>query len=243
MTRSCRIASENYSYDPNTAFYTTLSVGLFVASPPPICFLTGTHILTPNGEIPIEKLAIGDIVTTHIGNKQIKWIGTMKPKMLNEKSYPIKICKSAFAENIPHRDLYVSPHHGIYLKNKLVLAKLLVNDKTIYQDKSIDNINYYHIELDKHSLLIAEGIKAESYLNGGSKYRFDNAEKNDNKKIKYWKKQRLSKYIITPEKAESYIVKITKRAHVLKRREKKLELINKQIILNHKNIQSIPLEY
>ena len=105
--------------------------------------------------------------------------------------------------------------HGIYLKNKLVVAKLLVNDKTIYQNKSVTNIKYYHVELDEHSILIANGVKSESYLNSGNKYVFDNATEADKIKVKHWRNKLLTKYITTRERAEPYVQKINKRGRIL----------------------------
>jgi hypothetical protein len=41
-----------------------------------ICYVRGTHILTPDGEKPIETLMIGDQVITRFGGTQkIKWLG------------------------------------------------------------------------------------------------------------------------------------------------------------------------
>ena len=41
----------------------------------PHCFLRGTRILTPDGEIPIEDLTIGGLVETPGGPLPVKWIG------------------------------------------------------------------------------------------------------------------------------------------------------------------------
>jgi hypothetical protein len=79
---------------------------------------------------------------------------------------------------MPFEDLYVSPNHGIQVKDtmishntvlnkkkyKRVNARDLVNGKTITQSTKTENVTYYHIELDKHSMVIANGVPAESYL-------------------------------------------------------------------------------
>ncbi|MEM0354270.1 MAG: Hint domain-containing protein [Thermoplasmata archaeon] len=140
-------------------------------------YLKGTNILTPKGEVLIEDLKEeDDVITYKNGNieiDKIKWKGTLTPKELNEDSYPIKISKSAIREGVPYRDLYVSPGHSVYLDGKLVLAKTLVNGETIYQDKTIKDIKYYHIELSKHTIVFAEGMCAESYLDVGNRGSFD----------------------------------------------------------------------
>ena len=44
-----------------------------------ICFLRGTQILTPDGELAIEDLEIGDLVTTGSGKAvPIKWVARMR---------------------------------------------------------------------------------------------------------------------------------------------------------------------
>ena len=175
-----------------------------------VCYLSGTLILTPDGGIPIEKLRIGDDVLSlsinKLAKRKIKWIGTLTPKVLNGKSYPIKISKSALGNNLPNRDLYVSPDHGIFIENRLILAKLLVNGKSVYQDKTIKKVKYYHIELEEHSIIVAEGIYAESYLDANNRGTFDNSKEAEENLVS----KRCAKYIRTHEKAEPYLRKLNK---------------------------------
>ena len=42
------------------------------------CFLRGTRILTPGGEIPVEDLAIGALVETLRGPLPVKWVGRQR---------------------------------------------------------------------------------------------------------------------------------------------------------------------
>ncbi|MEM4326377.1 MAG: Hint domain-containing protein [Candidatus Pacearchaeota archaeon] len=145
--------------------------------PDPIpCYLKGTHILTPKGELLIEDLKEGDEIFTYENGKlnvdKIKWKGSLIPKVLNDDSYPIKICNSAIRKGVPHRDLFVSPGHSVLIDGKLVPAKSLDNGLTIYQDKSVKNVQYYHIELSRHSIVFAEGMCAESYLDVGNRNSF-----------------------------------------------------------------------
>ena len=77
---------------------------------PPICYMRGTHIRTPEGERRIEELEIGDPVVTLSGeSKPIKWIGRQRFKKSSEcwgKDFePIRISRFALDERTPHRDL------------------------------------------------------------------------------------------------------------------------------------------
>ena len=133
------------------------------------CFLTGTRILTDKGEIAVEKLKIGDQVQTADGKLEaIKWIGrqTIEPHQVKNplRGYPILIKAGALGNNLPHRDLYVSPDHSMFIEGLLINAGALVNDLSIIKTEPTEDFTYYHIELENHALLIAEGTAAESYL-------------------------------------------------------------------------------
>ena len=76
---------------------------------------------------------------------------------------PIRIERDAFADGMPHRDLLVSPDHAIFVDGKLICARQLVNGTTIRQERDWTAVDYYHVELDQHAILLAEGLPAESY--------------------------------------------------------------------------------
>jgi len=147
------------------------------------CFAEGTRILTPSGEVAVERLRAGDLVLAiESGAKvprPVRWIGRRRidvrahpqPDMVA----PIRIARGACAENVPHRDLLVSPDHALLLDGVLVPARLLVNGATAVQDHSVSSIRYFHVELDRHSILLAEGVAAESYLDTGNRALFENA--------------------------------------------------------------------
>ena len=133
------------------------------------CFLTGTHILTDKGEVAVENLQIGDNVVTAEGKLElIKWIGyqTVKPNQVKQplRGYPILIKAGALGNNLPHRDLYVSPDHAMFFEDVLINAGALVNGTSIIKTEPKSAFTYYHVELENHALLLAEGASAESYL-------------------------------------------------------------------------------
>ena len=143
---------------------------------PAVCYREGTRILTRGGEKPVETLAIGDEVTTLLGGPgRVVWLGkraidlTRHPKPW--RVWPVRIRAGAFAPGLPMRDLYVSPDHAVYANGVLVPAKLLINGSTIQQVKS-DHVVYYHIELQQHDVILAEGLPAETYLDAGDRDTF-----------------------------------------------------------------------
>ncbi|MEL6437908.1 MAG: Hint domain-containing protein [Cyanobacteria bacterium J06621_8] len=140
-----------------------------VATPTPECFLTGTRILTENGYKLVEDLKIGERVQTAEGKLElIKWIGhqTINPNQVTNslRGYPVLIKAGALGNNLPHRDLFVSPDHSLWVDGLLINAGALVNDVSIIKTEPQETFIYYHIELENHCLLLAEGTAAESYL-------------------------------------------------------------------------------
>ncbi len=146
----------------------------------PLCFTPGTRILTPLGEIAVEKLKIGDKVRTlHGGDQKIKWIGRSDYAGQFIKGHvlrlPVCIAKDAIADGVPARDLTVSPGHGIYIDGVLVPAWRLVNGVSITQAQSVESVTYIHLELDEHEILLSEGCPTESFLDIGNRHQFHNA--------------------------------------------------------------------
>ena len=132
------------------------------------CFLPGTNILTEKGEVAVEALNIGDIVQTADGKLEpIKWIGkqTVEPDRVKHplRGYPILIKAGALGNGLPHRDLYTSPDHAYLVEGLLINAGALVNDISIIKTEPTETFYYYHVELENHSLLVAEGTAAESF--------------------------------------------------------------------------------
>jgi hypothetical protein len=137
---------------------------------PIFCFVRGTRIATPKGEVAIESLRIGDPVTVSGGRSApVKFVGRRLVQeaqaRMRRNSRPILIRQGALEENVPHRDLEVSPMHGIYLEGAFVCAVDLVNGTTIVQRDAIPDggVEYFHVDLGFHDLLLAEGAAAESF--------------------------------------------------------------------------------
>jgi hypothetical protein len=152
------------------------SSGGFVFSEGTPCFLKGTKILTENGEIYVEKLSVGDWVITFFGDiKKIKFIGKRRLKS-NPKVSPIRFPAGCLADGVPTSDLWLSPDHALCFSDVLVEAKNLIDAAMIFQDHSIQDVEYFHIELEEHDILIANGTPAESFLDCGHRGFFENSD-------------------------------------------------------------------
>ena len=143
-----------------------------------LCFLSGTRIATPNGEVPVERLSVGDIVSTHRGEpRRIEWIGTGKvlaTRGRRNAATPVIVRKGALADNVPCRDLRVTKGHSLYIDDVLIPVEFLVNHRSIQWDDRAQEVAVYHIELETHDVLIADGAPAESYRDDGNRWLFQN---------------------------------------------------------------------
>jgi hypothetical protein len=130
----------------------------------------------------IEELQIGDGVLTISGQiKQIKFIGHRRVSREPSQSWTgaglVKISRFAIDGKAPLSDLYVSACHAIYIDSILIPAKYLVNGVTIVADAKPEalSLTYFHIELDTHEAILAEGLAVESFLRDNP-HAFDNAD-------------------------------------------------------------------
>ncbi|MBP1882326.1 Hint domain-containing protein [Sinorhizobium mexicanum] len=137
----------------------------------PKCLPRGTSIMTPTGEVRIEDLRIGDLVETVRGEAHaIKWIGRdlyrLSGSRWNNSVMPIRICRHALDEQTPHRDLYLSPGHALFIDGVLIRVQDLINGTSIMPALPADarEIEYFHIALDTHEVILAEGAPVETLL-------------------------------------------------------------------------------
>ena len=165
-----------YFIDQNGVERNTSSADAAQVTEDATCFCTGARILTSRGEVPVEKLRIGDKAVTASGKmRPIEWIGHRKancrdhanPRMI----WPVRIVADAFGPGKPRRDLFLSPGHAVcvdLLGEVLIGASALVNGGSVAQIET-DEVTYWHVELDRHDILIANGLPAESYMDCGNR--------------------------------------------------------------------------
>ena len=144
------------------------------------CFAGGTRILTAAGEVVVEALREGDEVVSAFGDcVPVQWLGhrhidcNLQPRP--QEVWPIRVRAGAFGENLPHRDLRLSPDHAVFVPEEEVLipVRYLVNGATVVQEP-VATVTYWHVELPAHDVLLAEGLPAESYLDTGNRNAFAN---------------------------------------------------------------------
>jgi hypothetical protein len=86
----------------------------------------------------------------------------------------VRVAAGAFGANVPVRDLYLSPDHAVFVNDVLVPVKLLANGTSIARAKR-DHVRYFHVELPRHAVILAEGLMVESYLDIGDRSDFHHA--------------------------------------------------------------------
>jgi O-antigen biosynthesis protein len=144
------------------------------------CFARGTRIATPEGDIEVQALSIGDQVTTVSGaSRPVKWIGRRSYGAhfvaANRHLWPVLIRKNALADGVPGHDLHVSAKHALFIDGALVPAGLLVNGASITHCPTYGDVSYFHVELDSHDVILAEGAPAETFVDDDSRGMFHNA--------------------------------------------------------------------
>src|SRR6516165_1790332 len=135
-----------------------------------VCFLKGTRIWTPDGESGVEDLRINDLVVTSSGEaKPIQWVWRRRFQRQSGQKWaeaivPIRVARSALGPNTPHRDLYLSRYHCLYIDGVLIPAVDLINGSTIARVDAMHlrEIEYFHIKLERHSVIYAEGAACET---------------------------------------------------------------------------------
>ncbi|UFN47300.1 Hint domain-containing protein [Roseomonas sp. OT10] len=146
------------------------------------CFVEGTRLTTWRGEVPVEEIEPGDILPTvsglRAGYGRVRWVGWRQVDLQRhpqpEKVQPVRVRAGALGENQPVRDLLLSPDHALWLEGALIPVKLLIDGVGVVQESGWPRVTYFHVELEAHDAILAEGVPAESYLDTGNRGAFSN---------------------------------------------------------------------
>ena len=145
------------------------------------CFTPGTAIATMRGERLVEELQVGDkIITRDNGIQEIRWIGT---KTLHAGDLiraphlkPILIKRGSLGENLPERDMMVSPNHRMLVSNEktslyfeerevLAAAKHMTGTSGVFEAE-VPKVTYIHFMFDQHEVVLSNGCWTESFQPG-----------------------------------------------------------------------------
>ncbi|SFG16729.1 Hemolysin-type calcium-binding repeat-containing protein [Palleronia marisminoris] len=146
-----------------------------------ICFTPGTLITTPMGEIPVERLQVGErVITRDNGVQRIAWVGRklLDGGMLRRQPAlnPVLIRKGSLGMGLPERDMRVSPNHrmltasdqaALYFEERevLVAAKDLCHFDGVDQVEA-PAVEYIHIMFERHEVILGDGAWTESFQPG-----------------------------------------------------------------------------
>lgn len=146
------------------------------------CFARGTKIITSRGNVPIEDIAVGDLVLTKDrGLRAVTWIGSirLRDKDLRRRPQmrPVRIKAGSLSQDNPTTDLIVSPQHRIILRSNavmeifgcdevLVRAKHLIGMDGVDHANDIEEIEYFHFLCDRHEIVFANYAATESMYAG-----------------------------------------------------------------------------
>jgi hypothetical protein len=141
------------------------------------CFARGTRILTARGEIPVQNVRVGDAVPGQVSGalRRVRWVGRRTVDVENHPRpwdvAPVRIRADTLAPGQPCRDLLLSPDHAVLIDGALIPVRHLLNGATVVQEVC-STITYLHVELDRHDVLLADGLPCESYLDTGNRHAF-----------------------------------------------------------------------
>lgn len=144
-----------------------------------ICFTPGTMIRTEGGLMRVEDIGEGTRVQTKDnGCQEVLWTGARR--VTGARLYamphlcPIRLRAGSLDNDVPDAGLLVSPDHRVMVKGAraqalfntdevLVTARDLVNDQSIYVDRSMREVHYIHMLLPSHEVVFANGVQSESF--------------------------------------------------------------------------------
>lgn len=146
------------------------------------CFTPGTLVDSPQGPLAVEMLGVGDLVDTiDRGQQPIRWVGHVTlsyAQLLADPSLrPVQIRADAFGPGLPRRDMLLSPQHRLLAGGPripllfgedevLVAARDLVDGRAVISSMPEAGITYIHFSFDRHEIVRADGLLAESFRPG-----------------------------------------------------------------------------
>ena len=147
-----------------------------------LCFTAGTLITTPRGAVPVEDLAVGDLVLTRDnGARPLRWIGRRRLSAAelaaNPRLRPVRFRAGSLGNGLPHADLTVSPQHRMLVQSVeaelhfgehevLVAARHFGGRPGIETVTDAGEVIYVHLMFDEHEIVLSNGVWTESFQPG-----------------------------------------------------------------------------
>ncbi|QDH16641.1 Hint domain-containing protein [Swingsia samuiensis] len=192
------------------------------------CFVKGSKIRLGSGEKAVESIEIGDEVVTLCPESQtyrtvpVIWVGRKRmvvdaSRPEDQAGYPVRIVKDALGAGLPREDLVVTPEHCLYLNGGFVPARMLVNHRSIFYDRTLTDYDYFHIETAEHSILMANDVLTESYLDTGNRSTFEEQGNVVSLRsgVGSWEQDAAAPLLVEREAVEPLYREFEARAHVL----------------------------
>ena len=145
------------------------------------CFATGTMIATPDGERAIEALDAGEEILTRDGRSvPLVWVARQtvsNPRAVELARCPVRIEAGALGPGLPAAPLTVTGDHALLFGGLLINAGALVNGTSIRLVPLAEmptKFTWWHLELEEHEAIVANGVAAESFIDYNGRSGFDN---------------------------------------------------------------------
>lgn len=146
------------------------------------CFTGNSLIQTDHGLVKVCDRVPGDkIQTMDNGLQTLRMVlsRAMLPEELkkNPKMRPVCIKAGALGRGVPNNDLFVSPQHRFFVQSRIakrmfgkaeILASAIKMTELpgIFLDESCSSVEYFHLVLDRHEIIFANGAPTESFFFG-----------------------------------------------------------------------------
>ncbi len=133
--------------------------------------VTGMHVDTPLGEVPVEELAVGDPLLVAGGRvRRVAWIGRVELTPDDPARYarlrPVRIAAGALGPGLPRRDLLVGPEQLLRVEDEarpvLAPARLLANLASIRRAPVAVPVTFIQLAFAEPACLFAEGAALRS---------------------------------------------------------------------------------
>lgn len=142
------------------------------------CFCAGTLVRTPQGDVPVESLQAGALVSTMDGGAQpIVWrskrVVTPAQQAADSSLRPVQIATDALGDGMPAQPLMIAPHQQLFVRSEvrhrlfaatdmLYPASHYIGEPGITQAAMDVDVTYYHFVISGQHVIWANGVPCES---------------------------------------------------------------------------------